>query len=142
MGGSNLSTVLGICLAELPNRPRPTASNRVTVAARHEATGFDRDKTKRPHRRSDPATVAGGLRQPDQVEESVPWLWLPCRVQLVPPSLGGDRYHAEPVLLCLMKFFQPAHESPLSRLLWSFPSPVIRHKSLSLIGITKGLMSG
>src|SRR5208282_4782410 len=63
---SNLVTLLGW---RLPEWACPAPGHRVTVAARHEAARFDRDKPQRAHSRGDPATVAGRLRQPEQIEQ-------------------------------------------------------------------------
>ena len=47
----------------------PTTRDRVTVAAWHEAARFDWNKSQRAHGRADPARIAGGLRQADQIEQ-------------------------------------------------------------------------
>ena len=93
-------------------RAGPTARNVISPSSRHQAAAFDRDKSQRAHSRSDPAAVARGFRQPNQIEEAMGAYGLQVHAELPPPSHEGDRHHAQQVQLALDEVFRASAWEP------------------------------
>jgi hypothetical protein len=56
-------------ISEFAEWARPTARYGVAPTARLKAAAFDRHKSQGAHRRSDPAAVAGSLREAEQIKQ-------------------------------------------------------------------------